>query len=429
MAPAPRPVVVARHARTGIVALNVVTAALESDARTAGLDVRFAKNELEMIDQLRSAPEAAPRVALWSFYSLDFARTAAELARVREATRELGVLHVAGGVHATAEPRQTLEAGFDLVAVGEGEATVVEIVGAVSAARDPKALVGTAHLDGGRLVTHGPGPRSALDAFPPFNVRFRKWNAVEITRGCVYACSFCQTPYVFKARFRHRSVENVRRHVQAMARDGVGYVRFLTPTALSYGSDGEQPNLAAVDALLAAVREAIGPRGKIYFGTFPSEIRPEHVTRESLAVLARWVDNRSIIVGAQSGSDRVLRASRRGHDVGAVVRAVEVAVQMGFRPDVDLLLGLPGETREDRDASLRLAEKLVGMGARIHSHAFLPLPGTPLRDAVPETIEPDVAREMGRLEARGQMWGQWRRQVVAAGDLVRQRRAAKAARG
>ena len=32
--------------------------------------------------------------------------------------------------------------------------------------------------------------------------------ALEITRGCVYACSFCQTPFMFKARFRHRSVGN-----------------------------------------------------------------------------------------------------------------------------------------------------------------------------------------------------------------------------
>jgi B12-binding domain/radical SAM domain protein len=423
--PPPRPVVVAYHARTGIVALNVVTAALDADPRTRGLEVRFAKTPDEMTRAvIEAATAGAPVVALWSFYSLDFPRAAADLATVRGATGARA-LHVAGGVHATAEPRQTLDAGFDLVAVGEGEATLVAILTELLDGRDPRALIGTAHLDRERFVTHGPGERHPLDRFPPFNVRHRKWNALEITRGCVYACTFCQTPYVFKAKFRHRSIENVREHVAHMARDGVGYVRFLTPTSLSYGAAGEEPDLGAVDALLAAVRDALGPRGKIYFGTFPSEIRPEHVTPQSLAILARWVDNRSIILGGQSGSDRVLAASRRGHSAGDVVRAVELSVAHGFRPDVDLLLGLPGETPDDRAASLRLAESLVAKGARIHSHAFLPLPGSPLRDAVPEPIEPDVARVMGQLEARGQMWGQWRRQVIAAGDLVRQRRAAR----
>jgi radical SAM superfamily enzyme YgiQ (UPF0313 family) len=113
---------------------------------------------------------------------------------------------------------------------------------------------------------------------------------------------------------------------------------------------------------------------------------------------------------------------RRGHGVGEVVRAVELAVEAGFRPEVDLLLGFPGETRADRNASLRLAERLVAMGARDHSHAMLPLPGTPMRDAVPETIEDDVARSLARLESKGAAWGQWRRQVVAAERLVRARR-------
>src|SRR5262249_14887772 len=155
---------------------------------------------------------------------------------------------------------------------------------------------------------------------------------------------------------------------------------------------------------------------------FPSECRPEHVTREALAVLARWVDNDVLVIGGQSGSDRVLEATRRGHTTDDVVRAVENAIAMGFRPDGDFLFGLPGETRADRAPSIALAERIVGMGARVHTHASLPLPGTPLRDAVPEPIEDDVRAAVERLEGRGAAYGQWRKQVVAAADLVRRRR-------
>lgn len=411
----PRPVLVAHVVRSGVAALNCVAGALPAET-----PVRFVRTRDELAGAVADvlAAGGAPVVA-WSFYSVDFDAAAGDLAAVRPLTR--GALHVAGGVHATAEPAATLRAGFDLVAIGEGEATAAALFDAVARGDDPRALRGVAHLDsGGALVSHGPAERRPLDDFPSF--RHGRWQPIEITRGCIYACAFCQTPFVFKARFRHRSVGSVRAHVEAMAREGMRFVRFLTPTALSYGSDDETPDLAAVEALLRATREAAGPSARIYFGTFPSELRPEHVTPEAIALLRRWVDHDTIVIGAQSGSERVLEAMRRGHGVAEVERAVRVAVEGGFRPEVDLLLGFPGETREDREASIALAERLALQGARIHSHAMLPLPGTPMRDAVPETIEDDVAVRLARLEAKGAAWGAWRRQVIASEALVRRRR-------
>jgi B12-binding domain/radical SAM domain protein len=401
------------HVRSGTVALNVVTAALDADPRTKGTDISFVKSDAELITALEQHPHA---LVLWSFYSPDFDATVHDLATVKAATPN--GTHIAGGVHATAEPLATLKAGFDFVALGEGEHTLCQIV----AGADPRGLQGIAYLDGGRLVSHGPGERHPLDTYPAFNARYKKWNALEITRGCVYACSFCQTPYMFKAKFRHRSIENVRANIDQMALSGSRFVRFLTPTSLSYGSDGTEPNLEAVDALLRTVREGAGAEAKIFFGTFPSEIRPEHITKEALEVLARWVDNKTLVIGGQSGSDRILEETRRGHSVDDVIRAVELAVAARFEPDVDFLLGLPGETEADRVLSMSLADRLVTMGARIHSHAFMPLPGTPLRDATPEPIEASTVLAMQRLESKGKAYGQWRKQVVTADRLVRARR-------
>ncbi|MFO0608032.1 MAG: TIGR04013 family B12-binding domain/radical SAM domain-containing protein [Polyangiales bacterium] len=424
-----RCVFVAHHARTGAAALNVVTAALDADPRTRDTEVRFCRDALGLSAAITDVASSGARpVVGWSFYSTDFPATAADLARVRAATGDLAdVVHVAGGVHATAEPLDTLRAGFDLAVVGEGEATVVELFHALATGGDPRTLPGVAHRDeGGRLVSNGPGPRRPLDDFPGFNARHYKWNPLEITRGCVYACTFCQTPFAFKARFRHRSVGNVRAHAEAMAAHGARYIRFVTPTALSYGSDDETPNLDAVEALLAAVRGAMGREAKVYFGTFPSECRPEHVTEAALDLIARWCDNDSVIIGGQSGSERLLEATRRGHTVGDVVRAVERCVAKGIRPDVDFLFGLPGETDDDQRATVALAERLVAMGARVHSHGFMPLPGTPLRDAEPAPLGADLQAMLRRLEAQGQSYGPWRNHVVRADDLVRRRRALRA---
>jgi B12-binding domain/radical SAM domain protein len=414
--PMPRPIFVAHHTRSGLAALNVVTAALQADAVTADVEVRFAGDREQLARELRSAAEAGGiPVAAWSFYSPDFLVSAQDLSWVRE--RAPG-LHVAGGVHATAEPLATLRKGFDLVAIGEGETTVVALASALIAGAEPRELPGLAHLRDGKLCSNGPGERRPLDDFAAFNARARKWNALEITRGCIYACSFCQTPFMFKARFRHRSVANVRAHVALMRKTGtVRYARFLTPTCLSYGSADETVNLDAVEELLAAVREEM-PAGRIYFGTFPSECRPEHVTPRSLRVLRRYVDNRQLVIGGQSGSDRVLAAMHRGHGVDDVRRAVRCCIEAGFVPDVDFLLGLPGETAGDRALSVAFARELVDLGARIHSHAFMPLPGTPLAAARPEEIEGPVRAELQRLESGGKMHGQWVAHQRIAQELV-----------
>jgi radical SAM superfamily enzyme YgiQ (UPF0313 family) len=121
------------HTRSGLTALNVVTAALETDPRTRDVDVVFAKSANEMI---RAVAEAEGTViGAWSFYSPDFPAASEDLARVRVSAPN--ALHVAGGVHASAEPRATLEAGFDLVVVGEGERTFIELVASVAEGRDP----------------------------------------------------------------------------------------------------------------------------------------------------------------------------------------------------------------------------------------------------------------------------------------------------
>lgn len=435
-----RPVLLAHHARSGVTALNVVTAALSADPRTQGVEVRFCPGRTSLVKELAEVAARGDRpLVAWSFYSPDFPASAQDLAWVRARTGSVNVVHLAGGAHASAEPLLTLQAGFDLVAVGEGEQLLVELLAALLAGREPCApggpppsrcaaadvqpIQGLAHLGpDGALVSRGPGERRPLDAFPAFNLAAGKWNALEITRGCVYACAFCQTPTLFKARFRHRSVNNVHEHVRALRAGGGRYVRFLSPTALSYGATGTEVVLEAVDALLASCREALGPDGKLYFGTFPSEVRPEHVTPEALRVLKRWVDNDSVVIGGQSGSARMLERTQRGHGVEEIERAVAACVEAGLRPDVDLLLGLPGETPDDRVASLQLARRLVARGARLHSHAFMPLPGTPLRGDEPTPIEPAIELELSRLESAGAMYGQWRKQQGLAQDLVALRR-------
>ncbi len=300
--------------------------------------------------------------------------------------------------------------------MGEGERTLLDLV---DGGGDPAGITGLVYRDGtGRLVRTGKAHKAPLGTYRAFPLTYKRMNPIEITRGCVYACRFCQTPFMFSAKFRHRSVENVRWHVDRMRELGKRDVRFITPTSLSYGTDGEEPDLAAVEELLASCKEGIGPDGRVFFGSFPSEIRPEHMTVDALRLVKRYCANDNLIVGAQSGSERVLEAAKRGHDVESVRRAVRIGIAEGFRINVDMIFGMPGEDPADAEASLKLAQELAALGARIHSHVFMPLPGTPWRDAPPGDVDPETIRAVSRLAQQGALYGHWQKQREHATRLA-----------
>jgi len=97
----------------------------------------------------------------------------------------------------------------------------------------------------------------------------------------------------------------------------------------------------------------------------------------------------------------------RGHDAESVDRAVAVALECGFRPSVDFVFGLPGETEEDRAATRRQIERLARTGARVHAHAFDPLPGTPWRSEPRGAIDPATGALLARLHQGGRAYGEW----------------------
>ncbi|MCC6673311.1 MAG: TIGR04013 family B12-binding domain/radical SAM domain-containing protein [Planctomycetes bacterium] len=413
------PTVVWSYRRTGKFAFHVLTGALESDPARPAPPIEFAIGPDHVVRAVRAALAGGhPVLVGWSFYSPDFLAMAAELRAMRAQIEDPRVLHVAGGVHATAEPLATLEAGFDLVAVGEGEHTIRALVAALAAGQDPRGSQGVAWREAGRLRTHGRAPRTDLDTFPPFAPAHGRVGPIEITRGCIYACRFCQTPFFAGARFRHRSLASIRTWLRALVALDLRDYRFLTPTSLSYGSEGPEPDLAAVEALLAMAREEIGSRRRLFFGTFPSEVRPEHVTPQALALIRRYADNRTLILGGQSGSDRLLERSARGHDAAAIERAAALALESGFQPHVDFLFGMPGEDADDVAATVALMDRLVARGARVHGHTFLPLPGTPWRRAAPGRIAPELRRHLLTLASRGQLYGQWQQQESVAHALA-----------
>ncbi|MFA5161276.1 MAG: TIGR04013 family B12-binding domain/radical SAM domain-containing protein [Elusimicrobiales bacterium] len=388
--------------------LCALAGALDTEPELSGWRLLRAANAAEFQAALQTASGAKPLVAAFTFFTFQ-AKEACGLAAAAKATAGGKVLLAAGGVHASARPREMLERGFDAVISGEGEATFPALLKTLACGGDWRALPGISHLEGGRLVSNAPPPAVDLDKYPPVSFPRDIFGAVEITRGCPNACKFCRTSGYFGAKMRHRGAEAVLAASAALAARGLTHFRAITPDAFAYGSpDGRALNLPALENLLAGLSGALHPGGgKVFFGSFPSEVRPEHVTAETIALVRRFCDNDNIVIGAQTASPSLLAACGRGHTPEDFMRAAEITVRAGLKANVDFIFGLPGETEADAAASARCMEELARMGARIHAHTFMPLPGTAFENERPSPSLDCYEPVIRKLNGTGALFGDW----------------------
>jgi B12-binding domain/radical SAM domain protein len=336
------------------------------------------------------AREPKEGIMLYSFAS----------AQAEEVYGEVGssavdAVYIAGGPHPSALPEEVLE-HFDFVVIGEGEETLPELLDAIRAGSDPSGVKGIAYKRQGRVIFTEKRSPVDLDSYPPFG---KILAPLEISRGCPWGCTYCQTPRLFGTCMRHRSIpiiaQYARRHKD---------IRFTSPNSLAYGSDGRAPRLEKVEALLKVLAEQKKP---IYFGTFPSEVRPEFVSATALELIVKYCANKSLSLGGQSGSPDVLRSIGRGHGRSEILDACELAMDYGLVPQVDLIFGLPTEQEADQRLTLDLVRWIVARGGKVRAHRFTPLPGTPLAGAQPAPLAADVEAYLGKMAQEGRLTGSW----------------------
>ena len=404
--------------------VNTLTAALESRSRIR-VHVLNLLRDFELIHELKAKYDKLLVGASLNTYMLTRDDVLRSLALLRN-LKNNNVLTIAGGPHATGDPLGTLfSLGFDAAVIGEGEETFLEIVIALSEDGDICKVRGLVTVIDGKPVFTGIREKVSLDDYPPFPHWRRVVNPIEIARGCPYGCSYCQVSYMHGFKQRYRSIECIVENAILAAKLGFHDLRFITPNGLGYGAEeAGKPRFDVVEELLEKLRkkvvEVYGAR--IFYGSFPSEVRPEYVTEESARMLKKYVSNKRIIIGAQSGSERVLKAIRRRHTIDDVYEAFTALTKAGFRVDVDFILGFPWESEDDYNETLKAIERLAGMGAVIHLHSFIPLPGTPLAAAEPRQLPNWVKKKVSKLVGSGRAYGAWMNQESVSLKIVELRR-------
>ncbi|TVP49809.1 MAG: tRNA (N6-isopentenyl adenosine(37)-C2)-methylthiotransferase MiaB [Halomonas sp.] len=208
---------------------------------------------------------------------------------------------------------------------------------------------------------------------------------LSIMEGCSKYCTFCVVPYT-RGEEVSRPFEAVMDEVIHLSDQGVREINLLGQNVNAYRGEnqlGDEIDLAELIACVAAV-DGID---RIRFTTsHPVEFTDSLI--DAFADIPELVSHLHLPV--QSGSDRILNAMKRGHTAAEYIEKMERI--RANRPDIsfssDFIIGFPGETEEDFEATMDLIHK-IGFD---HSFSFVysARPGTPasgLPDETPESVK------------------------------------------
>lgn len=377
--------------------------AIEIDPRLRSLSIHAPIDSPERV--IEQKLQNGTVVLAHSVMSSQVDRVRKEITQIRSRFGDQVIL-VAGGAHASARPTDLLAIGFDYVVIGEGEKAFGDLLWSLMNDKDPSTVPGV--VTGSTEIFPHPKtlPRVSLDEYPPFALGMNIVGPVEVTRGCPYRCKYCSTPFLSGGTVRHRAVDSVTYWLERAVRErGFERTWFLSPNALCYGGKGRSVAREKLERLLRETKSISGL--DLFFGSFPSEVRPEFVTRDVLGMFREYVSNRTLQIGLQSGSDRMLQISNRHHSVKQGLDAIGIAFDTGFIPHVDMIFGLPGEKEEDVEASLGVCEDLANMSAKIHAHVFMPLPGSEWENMPAGQLSTKTRQILGEYARKKIVTGSW----------------------
>ena len=235
-------------------------------------------------------------------------------------------------------------------------------------------------------VWDAPDPEAARDMAPAlYAVRELPWAAwMTIQTGCDNTCAYCIVPAV-RGQEISRPFDDLIREGEMLARSGVSEITVLGQNGNSYGRDITKRRPLFAD-LLRALGEIDGLERIRFTSPHPKDLRPE--------TIAAMAETRAVCpqlhLPLQSGSDRVLKAMRRGYSAERYMQRLADA-RAGVEDlavTTDLIVGFPGESDIDFDESLAVVAEADFDSA--YTFIFSPREGTRAAEMVENFVDADV---------------------------------------
>ncbi|MBN1941460.1 MAG: radical SAM protein [Candidatus Diapherotrites archaeon] len=275
----------------------------------------------------------------------------------KELKKESGGKTIAVGVHATAVPEDTLDKGFDLIARGEYEETILDLANGKSL----KTCLGISFKKDGKLI-HNQNrlPIQNLDELPfparEFLPNEKYYSALYKNpftfilggRGCPHACIFCAGPQLMSGRaYRFRSARNIVDEMKHIKQN------FPALKSVLFNDDTLNVNKKHILELCdLLIKENVNLPWAAYSRTDSVD--------EEIAVKMKEAGCFLVKVGFESGNDEILKTMKKGPRATAEQgrKCAELFKKAGIQVHGTFVFGMPGETKETIQQTIDYAKSL-----------------------------------------------------------------------
>ncbi len=342
---------------------------LHASLRSAGYDSLLANfsawTPAEITRQLRTQTPTLIGISQWTHNR----QTSLELARICRTLLPDAII-IMGGGHATFCTDDLLYAGspVDGVVLGEGEATLSELVSRLSEQRDWRDIKGIAYRQGDSIVTTPARERlENLDLLPLPAAYLKESVGMELelqaefivtTRGCPSHCSFCSSPDFWGRKVRFRSPEAIVAEI-SFIRQKFGLIYF------SIRDDTFTADRARVLKFCSLLQER-----KQYI-LWNCQSRVSAIDEELVTAMKR-AGCECIQLGVESGSPTLLRQLGKNITLEQIKRAATVIRDIGINLSIYLIGDIPGETPEDINQTIELIRSLNADDGYVSPLAYFP---------------------------------------------------------
>ncbi len=292
-------------------------------------------------------------------------------------TIDCDILTVMGGPHVTFCAEHTLKTfpELDVVVLGEGEATLVDLVNAVEYSRSFDTVNGIAYRMGAKIRTTTKRIWiKDLDTlpFPARHLlslgRYRALGmpmSITTSRGCPYQCIFCVGRKMVGARVRYHGADRVAAEMQYLAKLGFHQINIA-----------DDLFTANQNHCLAVCEEILRRNLEINWTAFA---RVDKVSERLLSEM-KAAGCTAVSFGIESANPAILKKIKKGITVQQAQDAVRKCLRVGISPYASFILGLPGETPETIKETATFATELQQEGLAYGYHILAPFPGTEVRE-------------------------------------------------
>ena len=217
---------------------------------------------------------------------------------------------------------------------------------------------------------------------------------LTVQEGCDKFCTFCVVPYTRGAEYS-RPVAQILDEARRLVALGAREITLLGQNVNAYHGEGPGEREWGLGELMQALAEMPGLDRIRYTTSHPRDVNDRLIAaHRDVPQLMPFLH-----LPVQSGSDRVLRAMNRRHTAGDYRRTVERlrAARSDLALSSDLIVGYPGESDEDFQATMDLVGE-IGF-AQAFSFKYSPRPGTPAASAADQVPDPIKVERLAALQA------------------------------